>query len=92
MYKRIKTRSDTSCWSVKNNFALPIPSEKQNAAEAMVPDLLKIFKTLLNAFSRVYTRRQSCFKNQQLTSTIRDTYNYELSEYCWQIVLSTEHS
>ena len=33
---------------VKIYFALPIKSEKQNAAEAMVPDLLKFFKTLLN--------------------------------------------
>ena len=29
---------------VKINFALPIKSEKQNVAEAMVPDLLKIFQ------------------------------------------------
>ena len=41
------------CWActvlvVKINFALPIQSEKQNAAEAVVPDLLKFFKTLLN--------------------------------------------
>ena len=39
----------------KYDFALPIKSEKQKLAEAMVSDLLKIFKTFLNAFSRVYT-------------------------------------
>ena len=36
------------CWLLKINFALPIKSEKQNAAEAWYQELLKFFKTFLN--------------------------------------------
>ena len=43
MYKRIKTCLRYQFLVVKINFALPIKSEKQNAVEAMVPDLLKFF-------------------------------------------------
>ena len=67
MYKRIKTLSDTSCWSKfkKYDFALPIKSEKQKLAEAWYRDRLKFFKTLLNAFNRVYTYLNIMHKNQQ---------------------------
>ena len=68
MYKRIKTRSDTSCWLENKIFALPIKSEKQKLAEAWYQDLLKFFKTLLKR-SLGFIHILSCFKNQQLNKS-----------------------
>ena len=39
---------------VKINFALPIKSEKQNAAEAVVPDLLKFFQNIFESLGFIH--------------------------------------
>ena len=54
MYKRIKTRSDTSCWSGKKYFLAPDQIGKNKTSGSVVPGSFKIFQNSFESLGFIH--------------------------------------